>query len=210
MFAQNITNNKNSFLQLTNLMRILGIDPGTLVTGYGVVNCSGNKITLVECGVVQMSGKLPMELRLKKVFQSLQKVITRTKPQLCAIESAFYHKNVQSTLKIGYARGVAMLAAAVNNLEVNEYSPRSIKQTVTGSGAASKEQVEFMVLKILALQEKQNEFLDATDALAVAICHNLTLSKTIKPDMFAKKTKAKKGRAAWSEFLEKNKSIIKQ
>ena len=188
-------------------MRILGIDPGTLVTGYGVINCEGDKLSLVECGVVQMSGKLPIDVRLKEMFLRLQKVIKRSKPDLCSIESAFYHKNVQSTLKIGYARGVSMLAASLGNLHVSEYSPRSIKLTVTGSGASSKEQVEYMVLQILNLKEKQNDFLDATDALAVAICHHYSLNKTIKPEMSVKKTKLKKSRSAWGEFVNNNKEL---
>lgn len=154
-------------------MIVLGVDPGTLITGYGVINVASSRtVTLVEYGIVESKKISSLPLRLEAIFLRLSAVIDRTLPDEFAIETAFYDKNIQSTLKLGHARGVAMLAAVLKQLPTAEYAPREIKKAVTGNGAASKEQVKFMVRTLLSLPEEDKKF-DAYDALAVAITHSV-------------------------------------
>lgn len=149
---------------------VLGIDPGTLVTGYGVVARSASGMRLLGCGTVKNNSHNSMPLRLKRVYAELCSVIRSFAPDECAIESAFYGKNPQSALKLGHARGVSMLAAVLNDIPTSEYSPREVKRAVVGNGAASKEQVQFMVKSLLhSTQSKM--LLDASDAIATALCH---------------------------------------
>jgi crossover junction endodeoxyribonuclease RuvC len=152
-------------------MRIMGVDPGTLITGFGVVDYEGGKATLVEYGVIRMKASDSLPVRLEKIHVGLLEIIERTAPDEFAIESAFYSKNVQSTLKLGHARGVAILAAVLRQVPTAEYAPREIKRAVTGNGGASKEQVEYMVMMMLNMVVKEHTLLDATDALAIALCH---------------------------------------
>lgn len=156
-------------------MRILGVDPGTIITGYGVIDNEEGRLSLVEYGVIRMKSSWSMPLRLREIYTKLEGVIEATAPDQFAIESAFYSKNVQSTLKLGHARGVSILAAVLRQIPTSEYAPREVKKAVAGTGRASKEQVEYMVMSMLGLAEK-HFFLDATDALAVAICHAGRLS----------------------------------
>jgi crossover junction endodeoxyribonuclease RuvC len=151
-------------------MRILGVDPGTLVTGFGIIDCQGGIMRLVDYGVVKMKPSMTLPIRLRTIYNALVAVIEQTAPDEFAIESAFYSKNVQSTLKLGHARGVAMLAAVLHEIPTSEYTPREVKLAVTGNGGSTKEQVEYMVVAMLKMKE-QPELLDATDALAIAICH---------------------------------------
>jgi crossover junction endodeoxyribonuclease RuvC len=151
-------------------MRIMGVDPGTVVTGYGVIDVDGGKLSLVEYGVIKMPTTLTLPARLEKIYTRLAEIIELTLPDEFAIESAFYSKNVQSTLKLGHARGVSILAAQLRQIPTAEYAPSEIKRSVTGNGSASKEQVEFMVMALLNMKE-QKQLLDATDALAIALCH---------------------------------------
>jgi crossover junction endodeoxyribonuclease RuvC len=151
-------------------MIILGVDPGTLVTGFGVVERSGSRVHMVECGAVTNAQKDPMPVRLKAMYDTLCAVIERTHPDEFALETAFYGKNVQSSLKIGQARGVAMLASAMYGIPLSEYAPREIKRAVTGNGAATKQQVQFMVMKMLHLKHAPGA-LDVSDALAAAVTH---------------------------------------
>lgn len=149
---------------------MLGLDPGTLVTGFGVVARRNGRMTLLECGAIRNRAGTPMAGRLQKIHDELSAVIDRHRPDEFAIESAFYGKNAQSALKLGHARGAAMLAAVRHGLGSTEYSPREVKKAVTGSGTASKAQVRYMVRSILALGNTHMG-LDASDALAIAICH---------------------------------------
>jgi crossover junction endodeoxyribonuclease RuvC len=149
---------------------VLGIDPGTLVTGYGVVARRNGMLTLVACGAIKNPSDQTMSLRLKKIFDNLQKLIATFHPDECAIESAFYGKNAQSALKLGHARGVAMLAAVQQQIPMSEYSPREVKKSVVGNGAASKEQVQYMVRSLLHLPNSRMVH-DASDAVAIALCH---------------------------------------
>ena len=154
-------------------MIIIGIDPGTLVTGYGVIECAstGGTMSVVEYGTIESKRIASLPKRLEAIFTRLSAVIDRSKPDELAIESAFYHKNVQSTLKLGHARGVAMLAGVLKQLPTAEYAPREIKRAVVGNGNASKDQVEFMVRTLLNLRPSDKKLPDAYDALAVAITH---------------------------------------
>ncbi|MGH2574239.1 MAG: crossover junction endodeoxyribonuclease RuvC [Ignavibacteria bacterium] len=156
-------------------MIILGVDPGTLITGYAVVENIGSKPRVLKCGDIKINPSFPLPLRLKKIYDSLAKIIDEFKPDEFAIETAFYSKNVQSTLKLGHARGVSILAAVNKQIPAVEYSPREIKKSVVGNGSASKEQVRYMVSQILKLKKPFKSF-DVSDALAVALCHYNKLS----------------------------------
>ncbi len=155
-------------IQTAAPIRILGIDPGSRITGYGIVDVDGSRLRLVECGVVQLSGD-DFAARLKHIFDALGEVIGQHAPAEFAIEKVFVHRNVSSALKLGQARGAALLAAATREIEVFEYSPNEIKQAVTGRGHANKEQIQHMIRVLLGLREAPAE--DAADALAVAVCH---------------------------------------
>lgn len=153
-------------------MRVLGIDPGSETTGWGVVegDADGRKYRLIEFGAVKLKTSATFSSRLLKISRGLEEIIARLKPDACAIEDAFYANNPKVILKLGQVRGVALLAAESAALEISEYSPRLIKQTVAGYGNADKRQVQEMVRVLLALTSIP-EPNDAADALAVAICH---------------------------------------
>ncbi|HJZ81538.1 MAG TPA: crossover junction endodeoxyribonuclease RuvC [Pyrinomonadaceae bacterium] len=153
-------------------MRVLGIDPGSETTGWGVVegDSNGQRYRLVEFGTVKLSSAASFSSRLLTISRSLEEVIDRLRPDACAIEEAFYSVNPKVILKLGQVRGVALLAAERAALEIGEYSPRLVKQTVAGYGNAEKHQVQEMVRVLLSLREVPEPH-DAADALAVAICH---------------------------------------
>lgn len=151
-------------------MIILGVDPGTLITGYGVIEEKNGKFKVLDVNVVQNRSGNTMPVRLKSIYAALCAVIDRYHPDGFAIETAFYGKNAQSAMKLGHARGVSILAAVNHEIPTAEYSPREVKRAVVGSGAASKDQVSYMVQSILNLKSPP-KFYDATDALAVALCH---------------------------------------
>jgi len=152
-------------------MIILGVDPGTLVTGYGLIEVERNIVAVLEFDVIVNRKERSMPIRLRDIYKRLCTVITEYHPDEFAIETAFYGRNAQSALKIGQARGVSILAAVNNEIPTTEYSPREVKKAVVGNGAASKDQVKFMVKSILRIRETPKLF-DATDALAVALCHH--------------------------------------
>jgi crossover junction endodeoxyribonuclease RuvC len=151
-------------------MRILGIDPGSETTGWGVIEDEGRQYRLVECGTVRASPAQKFPARLLRIASALEEIIERHRPQACAIEDGFLATNVKVTLKLGQVRGVAMLVAERAALEIHEYSPRLVKQTVVGHGNAEKFQVQQMVKTLLSLNSVPEPH-DAADALAVAICH---------------------------------------
>jgi crossover junction endodeoxyribonuclease RuvC len=155
---------------LSGSLIVLGVDPGTLVTGYGVVARRINEVHFLACGSISNNGNTSMPLRLKKIYRELCSVIAKHHPDECAIESAFYGKNAQSALKLGHARGVSMLAAVEKEIPTTEYSPREVKRAIVGSGAASKEQVQYMVKSLLGITDSKMLH-DTSDALAIAICH---------------------------------------
>lgn len=150
-------------------MRVLGIDPGTVAMGYGVVEKAGTKLTCVEYGVVKPKRGAPLHERLLTLSEALDEVIERLSPEAASIEEVFHAKNVKSAITLGHARGVALLSASKGGLSVFEYSPSTIKQAVTGYGMAEKGQVQKMVSMLLST--KETPLPDAADALAAAICH---------------------------------------
>lgn len=155
------------------MVRILGIDPGSRVTGFGVVESSGTSLLLVEGGCVETPPGESFERRLATLHQALSAVIERTGPEHAAVESLFFARNVKSAIVLGHARGVALLAAAQAKLAVHEYSPAEVKRAVTGSGGAEKGQVAHMVKILLGASfgNLSSVRADATDACAIAICH---------------------------------------
>lgn len=151
-------------------IRVIGVDHGLHHTGYGLLIKKKNQITCLSWGTINTSPKVPFAQRLKQIYQELIEIIGQWNPEVMAIESAIYAQNVHTALLMGHARGAALLAAATSDLEIFEYSPKKIKSAVVGNGAASKEQVRFMVTRILNLPDKDIPF-DASDALAAGICH---------------------------------------
>lgn len=149
---------------------ILGLDPGTASTGFGVVAIAGNRLRAVDFGVVETAAGVPLERRLEQIFTALAGLLARHQPQATAIESLFFNVNVRTALAVGQARGVALLACSQAGCEVFEYTPQQIKQAVVGYGKATKEQVMEMVRVLLALPEAPRSD-HAADALGVAICH---------------------------------------
>ncbi|MBD00332.1 MAG: crossover junction endodeoxyribonuclease RuvC [Crocinitomicaceae bacterium] len=149
---------------------ILGIDPGTNILGYGLIGITNKKMTLISTGVVRMSKLENHQLKLKKIFESITHLIEEYHPDEVAVEAPFFGKNVQSMLKLGRAQGVAMAASLVKGLPIEEYSPRKVKQSITGNGSSSKDQVAKMIQTVLQLKTLPKE-LDATDGIAVGICH---------------------------------------
>lgn len=150
---------------------VLGIDPGTNVMGYGLILIKNNNLTLLQYGVIHLSKYTNHELKLKKIFERTLSLIDDFSPDEVALEAPFFGKNVQSMLKLGRAQGVAMAAALSREIPITEYAPKKIKQSVTGNGNASKEQVAHMLKTLLRFDEIP-KLLDATDALAVAVCHH--------------------------------------
>jgi crossover junction endodeoxyribonuclease RuvC len=149
--------------------RILGIDPGSLVTGWGIVESVGNALSQVACGTIATVGAQTQGARLSRIYRGIQHIIVRYHPDGVSLEKVFFARNPQSALKLGQARGVALLAAAENQLDVYEYSSNEIKSAVVGYGHATKEQVQKMVASLLHVSEKMAA--DAADALAAAVCH---------------------------------------
>lgn len=173
---------------------ILGIDPGTNIMGYGIIELRGSKMKLVSLGVVQLDHLTDHALKLKRIFEKTLSLINEYKPDDIAIEAPFFGKNVQSMLKLGRAQGVAMAAGLYRAIPICEYSPKKIKQSITGNGNASKEQVAAMLQTLLNFQELPS-YLDATDGLAVAVCHYFQNGK---------QAKGKKSYSGWKSFLAEN------
>lgn len=151
-------------------MKILGIDPGSRSTGYGIIKCVGSTQTVIAYHHINTLQHASLEQRLHQIYQALCTVIETHQPDIVAIEQVFMQQNVQSALKLGQARGAALVAAAQYALPVSEYSARQVKQAVVGYGAASKEQVQHMITLLLKLPKRPQS--DAADALAIAICHH--------------------------------------
>ena len=179
---------------------ILGIDPGTNILGYGIVRCCGkNDLKLVVLGVIELRKYGDHYLKLKTIYDRVQQLADQYLPDEVAIEAPFYGKNVQSMLKLGRAQGVAMAAALSRSIPIFEYAPRKIKQAITGSGSASKEQVAAMLKSILGEKDFSQEYLDATDGLAAAVCH------------FFQGTSVgnSKKQSSWSDFVRQNPGRVK-
>lgn len=180
-------------------MIILGIDPGTSVTGYGLIDNKGKNPILICMGIIELYKITNHYERLQKIFKRVLEIIDTYNPEEVALEAPFYSKNVQSMLKLGRAQGVAMSAALSRNLPIYEYAPRKIKQAITGNGNASKEQVAGMLKNMLNI-EQMPKTLDATDGLAAAICHFYN-------PLYKKSASNYK---SWNEFITKNPGRIKK
>jgi crossover junction endodeoxyribonuclease RuvC len=175
---------------------ILGLDPGTNVMGYGVINITGSRMTILQFGVIKLGKYGTHELKLKKIFERVLGLVDEFVPDEVALEAPFYGKNVQSMLKLGRAQGVAMSAALYREVPITEYAPKKVKQSVTGNGNASKEQVARMLQQLFRFKELP-KLLDASDALAVAVCHHYQNGAE------------KRKKNSWGDFLKDNPERIK-
>lgn len=170
---------------------ILGVDPGTSVMGYGVIMVNGKQLKLLQYGVIHLSKYANHEIKLKKIFERVAGLIADYAPDEVALEAPFYGKNIQSMLKLGRAQGVAMAAALSHQIPIVEYAPKKVKLSVTGNGNASKEQVAYMLAGLLSF-DVTDKLRDATDALAVAVCHHFQNGRP-------------QGRAgSWKTFVKEN------
>ena len=191
-------------------MLILGIDPGTQILGYSLLNTDSSTPKIVAMDVLYLRKIVDFNLRIRKIFESTVRIIDSFHPDHLAIEAPFFGKNVQSMLKLGRAQGVAIAAAISRDLSVTEYEPSVIKQHITGNGNASKQQVAAMLQSILGFEESP-KYLDATDALAVAYTCHLSLSNPladIQSQLTPKKKTHKAAKKQWSEFVTQNPDII--
>ncbi len=179
---------------------ILGIDPGTSVMGYGVLGIRGKNPSLIVMGVLKLSKMEDHYMRLHRIFERVTGLVEQYLPDEMAIEAPFFGKNVQSMLKLGRAQGVAIAAALGRQVPITEYEPRKIKMAITGNGAASKEQVASMLQRILRLNDEQMpNLLDATDALAAALCHFYESNKPITTH----------GATSWKSFIAQHPDRVK-
>jgi len=183
---------------LTKERIILGIDPGTNIMGYGLLSCKGNQISLITMGVLRLTRYDTHALKLKKIFERTLGIIDEYNPDELAIEAPFFGKNVQSMLKLGRAQGVAMAAGLYREIPIFEYSPKKIKQSITGKGGSSKEQVAAMLERLLVIKTKA-ETNDASDGLAVAVCHYFQKGITTQ----------EKSYNGWQSFITDNPNRVK-
>ena len=180
---------------------IIGIDPGTNVMGYALLGVNGKSPELIVMGVLQLNRMEDHYMRLRHIYERVSGVIESYMPDEMAIEAPFYGKNVQSMLKLGRAQGVAMVAALNRDIPIAEYEPRKIKMAITGNGAASKEQVALMLQRTLHIDEEQMpSLLDATDALAAALCHFYERQKPVKSS----------GAKSWKTFIAQHPDRVKK
>ena len=180
---------------------ILGIDPGTIVMGYGILNIRNNKPQLETLGVLKLNKLDDHYLRLRRIFERITSLIDEYHPDELAIEAPFFGKNVQSMLKLGRAQGVAMAAALNRDIPIFEYAPLKIKMAITGNGKASKEQVSGMLQHMLHIpQTSMLPQLDATDGLAAAVCHYLQTNRPVSEKQYT----------SWKDFIAKNPKKVKE
>lgn len=192
---------------------ILGIDPGTRLMGYGIVQLDGNRFSFVDMGVLEMRKEADPLARLEMIHEEVSRIIRLREPDCLSIETPFYGKNPQSLIKLGRAQGVAIAAALSLGVKVYEYAPLKIKQSLTGNGSASKEQVCAMVFRLLNLTLEKPRHLDATDALAAAICHGLHCKfENIEGNLPAATRRIPrpgKKKESWADFLSRNPGRIR-
>jgi crossover junction endodeoxyribonuclease RuvC len=179
-------------------VKILGIDPGTNVMGYGLIEVVGNKPRILQVGVIKTTGFTDHYQKLKHIFDRTVLLLDELQPDELAIESPFFGKDIQAMLKLGRAQGVVMGLALSRNIPVCEYAPLKVKQSITGMGRAAKEQVAFFLKNMFSLNELPRE-LDATDAVAVAVCHYLQMRNPV----------TKSGSKTWGDFVKQNPGRVK-
>ncbi|RFM24950.1 MAG: crossover junction endodeoxyribonuclease RuvC [Candidatus Thermochlorobacter aerophilum] len=190
-------------------MRILGVDPGSLTTGYGVIEAEQEKLSALTFGTVHTDAQCAFASRLKKIYDELHTLIERYRPERLSLETAFHGKNAQSALKLGQVRGAVMVLALNFGLEIAEYSPREVKQALTGKGNAAKEQVAFMVKKLLQLSDTV-KFLDATDALGLALCDAFKHSCANLPTILhsSRIPTRQHQRSSWKKFIDAHPHLV--
>lgn len=199
-------------IQKNEKYRIMGIDPGTNYMGYGVLEVEGHQLRSVVLGAIDLHKLTDPYAKLRYIFERVGALVDEYKPREAALESPFFGANVQSMLKLGRAQGVAMAAALSRNVQVYEYAPMRIKQSLTGRGSAAKEQVASIVCRMLSIKEQPKK-LDATDGMAVAICHYFATASPLMAAMGSarvkglgggKKAASKGGSQSWEQFLKAN------
>ncbi len=178
---------------------ILGIDPGTTVMGFGLISIIGNKMELLAMHELILKKYPNHETKLKYIFERTLSLIDEYHPDEVALEAPFFGKNVQSMLKLGRAQGVAMAASLHRDIPITEYSPKKVKMAITGNGNASKEQVAGMLQNLLNLKEFPTKYLDASDGLAVAVCHHFNSGNSIDDKKYT----------GWASFLKQNPDRLK-
>ncbi|MCP5464459.1 MAG: crossover junction endodeoxyribonuclease RuvC [Deltaproteobacteria bacterium] len=159
-------------------MIILGIDPGSRITGFGLVQKSGNRHSHIENGAIFLDDRLDFSAKLKELNDRITKLIKAHQPDVLVVENIFFHKNPKSTQKLGEVRGAVILTAALNELPLFEYTPLEVKKAITGYGRATKDQIQYMICKLLNLKDRAEE--NASDALAIALCHAQNLGGTAR------------------------------
>jgi len=185
-------------------MVVLGIDPGSLITGYGVIREESGVLKVLACGVIRLNSTRSHAERIGQIYRELEAVITAFAPDRVVLETVFLNKNVQSLLKLGQVRGAVIALVMNRNVVLREYAPREVKSAVTGSGSATKEQVAFMVAKVLGLDPVPEPF-DVTDALGLAICdlHRGESRSMLKPG-----GKSRSGGNSWSKFVTESPDLV--
>jgi len=179
-------------------LKILGIDPGNKVTGFGLVEIRNNKPVILDMGKITPKKGMVHYERIRVLHEEALKLVEKYKPDVMAIEAPFYGKDIQAMLKLGRAQGVIMVAALLHNIPIHEYAPLLVKQSITGMGRASKEQVAYFLQKVYHLTELPDK-MDITDAIAVAICHYIQMSRP----------QQKKEYKSWGDFIKKNPDRVK-
>ena len=190
---------RNYFCKVQNENIILRIDPGTAIMGFGIISIKGSKMEMISIHELLLQKYANHETKLKYIFDKTLALIDEFHPDEVALEAPFFGKNVQSMLKLGRAQGVAMAASLHRDIPITEYSPKKIKMAITGNGNASKEQVAGMLKTLLNLKEFPTKYLDASDGLAVAVCHHLNSGNLVSD----------KNYSGWDSFLKQNPDRIK-
>jgi crossover junction endodeoxyribonuclease RuvC len=185
-------------------MVVLGIDPGSLNTGYGVIRQDVNGFAVLVCGVIRLHSSKSHPERIGQICRELEEVIADFQPERVALETAFLSRNVQSALKLGQVRGAIIALAMQRNLSLREYAPREVKSAITGRGAASKEQVAFMVAKMVGIAEPPKPY-DVSDALGIALC-DLLRGESREPQLPVGKSRKSKG--SWSQFVHASPDMV--
>ena len=186
---------------------VLGIDPGTQISGWGVIAISGSSCSYVAMGIIDLRKERDLFFRLGTLFKEISLLIDKYKADELSMEAPFYGKNVQSMLKLGRAQGVLISAACSRGIPIFEYAPRRIKLSITGRGGASKEQVAAIISKILSIEESPSSFLDATDGLAAALCHYMCGNIATAAGKSSAKGSSRSG--GWSKFIKENPDRLK-
>jgi crossover junction endodeoxyribonuclease RuvC len=183
---------------------VLGVDPGSLLTGYGVIREDCGIFTVLACGVIRLHPRTSHAERIGQIYRELEVVIADVQPERLALETVFLSRNVQSALKLGQVRGAVIALAMNRNLLLHEYAPREVKSAVTGKGAASKDQVAFMVSRMLALNPVPEPY-DVTDALGIALCD---LLRGESRELFRSSRKSRKAGSKWSKFVDASPDLV--